>query len=220
MCQFFSCISNGQGKMFYFNAKIRNDILFDELNYEIDSHTSIAHYFEKDEDKHNKYEFNPLTKQFIIDQLNTKDDSKCIKRQLLKLDFKTIVPSLIIKEIINPFNIQPTKVTPEIINLLHKWDSVENSVGNSVGNSVRDSVRDSVENSVRDSVRDSVENSVWGYIASFFNITSWKYAENLGTNPWESVQKLWELGFVPSFDGTTWRLHSGKNAEIVYEWKK
>ncbi len=27
---------------------------------------------------------------------------------------------------------------------------------------------------------------------------------------------LWHRGFVPSFDGTTWRLHSGKNADIVY----
>ena len=25
---------------------------------------------------------------------------------------------------------------------------------------------------------------------------------------------------VPSFDGTMWRLHSGKNAEIVYEESK
>jgi hypothetical protein len=28
---------------------------------------------------------------------------------------------------------------------------------------------------------------------------------------------LWESGFVPSFDGKTWRLHAGKNAKIVYE---
>lgn len=29
--------------------------------------------------------------------------------------------------------------------------------------------------------------------------------------------KLWDDGLVPSFDGTTWRLHSGKSADIVYE---
>jgi len=23
---------------------------------------------------------------------------------------------------------------------------------------------------------------------------------------------------VPSFDGTTWRLHSGESADVVYEW--
>jgi len=25
---------------------------------------------------------------------------------------------------------------------------------------------------------------------------------------------------VPSFDGTTWRLHSGESAEVVYECKQ
>jgi len=51
--------------------------------------------------------------------------------------------------------------------------------------------------------------SVWAYISSFFGI---KY--NYDFTP---AIKLWEQGLVPSFDGTTWRLHSGKKAEIVYE---
>jgi len=26
------------------------------------------------------------------------------------------------------------------------------------------------------------------------------------------------VGLVPSFDGKVWRLHSGKDAKIIYEW--
>jgi hypothetical protein len=32
------------------------------------------------------------------------------------------------------------------------------------------------------------------------------------------AKKLWEAGLVPSFDGEMWRLHSGKNADVVYKW--
>lgn len=88
---------------------------------------------------------------------------------------------------------KPKKVTKKDIENLKKWNSVWNSVGTSV----------------RNSVRNSVWNSVVVYISSFFNI---KYDYD-----YSSLNKLWNRGFVPSFDGTTWRLHSGKNAKIVYE---
>jgi len=31
---------------------------------------------------------------------------------------------------------------------------------------------------------------------------------------------LWEDGCVPSFDGKIWRLHSGKNSDIIFEISK
>jgi len=31
------------------------------------------------------------------------------------------------------------------------------------------------------------------------------------------VRKLWLGGFVPSFDGKTWRLHAGLKAKVVFE---
>ena len=51
--------------------------------------------------------------------------------------------------------------------------------------------------------------SVGAYASGYFNI---KYSHDFSAN-----NKLWEYGLVPSFDGTTWRLHSGKDAKIVYE---
>jgi len=127
-------------------------------------------------------------------------------------------------------------------------DSVRDSVGNSVGDSVRDSVGSSVwssvgssvwasvwasvwssvGSSVGDSVGDSVRASVWAsvwasvgaYISSLFpNIKKWVHIEHEeGVNPFQCCIDLWKRGLVPSFDDTTWRLHS-KNG-IVYEMKK
>jgi hypothetical protein len=84
------------------------------------------------------------------------------------------------------------------------WASVWDSVGASIWDSVRTSVRTSVGDSVGDSVRD--------YIGSLFNIWDGDYK-------YQPVVDLWKRGFVASFDGKTWRLHSGKNTAIVYEWK-
>jgi len=119
-----------------------------------------------------------------------------------------------VKEAFHPFNplTRKTKTLPkkELRVLLKDWDSVRDSVGSSVWDSVRSSVR----NSARDSVGSSVRDSVYGYIGSLFpNITDWEYTAR--KNPWRSIRKLWRNGYVPSFDGTTWRLHAHKDARVV-----
>ena len=116
------------------------------------------------------------------------------------------------------------------------WGSVWNSVSGSVwgsgsasvsgsgsalvsaSDSVWDSVSGSVRASVWDSVSGSVRDSVNAYISSIFpNIKKWKYINHeKGKNPFQSAVTLWEKGFVVSFDGEFYRLHSGSNAEIVY----
>ena len=248
MCDFFSCISNGQGKIYYFDYEMRQKIIKGETTFYTDSHSSIAEHYKLNDDKVNKYEYNPLTKVFRIDQLNIKDDSRSVKIQCIGIDFKKLCPELIIKKIIYPFNKRAGKVTQKDITNLKKWDSVRDSVGDSVwasvwasvgasvGDSVRDSVWDSVRASVWDSVRasvwasvgDSVRDSVWdsvrdsvrAYMSSFFNLDEWKYIKHKKrSNPFQPCIDLWERGLVPSFDGKTWRLHKGKNAKICYEWK-
>ena len=96
--------------------------------------------------------------------------------------------------------------------------SVWNSVWNSVWDSVRDSVWDSVGASVRASVWDSVGASKWAYISSFFSLDEWQLNRKIvRENPFQPAIDLWEAGLVPSFDGEIWRLHAGKDAQIVYE---
>lgn len=104
MCNFFSCVSDGVGNIYYFDAAVRDKIIKGELNYETDSHSSIInHYFggqsvtaqfhKGDKERgFNKYKYNPLTKKFTVDQMNTTDDSEMVKAKCESLDFSTIVP--------------------------------------------------------------------------------------------------------------------------------
>ena len=185
MCKFFSLISDGKGKIFYFDWPVRERIIKRELSYEFDSHTSIADYYGfkgAAEDKMNKYEFNPLTKKFTVDQLNTSDDSKSVKKQCMKLDFAKIVPALIIKPIVNPLlDVKAGKVGEKEIQLLKNWDSVRDSVRASVGDSVGDSAWASVMDSVRDSVRDSAGASVRASVRDSVRASAWDSA-------WDSVR--------------------------------
>jgi hypothetical protein len=148
-------------------------------------------------------------------------------------------------EACNPVN--PLKlVAPEIgnaqIQLLQYWDSVWASVGASVwasvgasvwasvGDSVRDSVGASVRASVWASVGDSVgasvwasvRASVWAYIGLCFpKIKTWRYApKNIKGYPYQPCVDLWRQGIIPSYDGTTWRLHTHLDARISFKISK
>ena len=243
MCNFFSVITL-KGEYYYFNWKQRQERNFDDC----DSHSEIAKFYDLKDERINCYEYNPLTKHLVIDAQHGPDDSKAVQEWCDGLDWKTIVEPLIVKPIINPLELPIVESpTEEQIEWLKRWasvwdsvwdsvrasvwasvrdsvgasvwdsvgasvwDSVWASVWDSVWDSVRDSVWDSVGDSVWDSVWASVGASVWAYISSFFDI-----GYKLDFSP---AVKLWEAGLVPSFDGTTWRLHSGKDAKIVYEWR-
>ena len=211
MCQFFSFVTNpvdNPGWYYYFDWQYRKAHLDDDG---VDSHSHICAHFTLDEDRCNKYEFNPLTKAFTIDQINSKrDDSEAAEKWANRLDFKTIVEPLIVKPIVNPLLLPKVdEPTEEQIDWLKEWASVRDAVGAPTWDSVRDSVRASVGASVSDSVWESVRASSWAYFSSFFAI-EYKF-------DFSPAVKLWEAGLVPAFDGTTWRLHSGKSADIVYE---
>ena len=169
-------------------------------------------------------------KQTVIREINKKELIILAKKEEERLGYKlseVIFP-------INPLLIKRGEVTLKEIELLKKWasvrasvwvsvwDSVWDSVGAPVWASVWASVGDSVWASVGDSVRapvwDSVWDSGWAYISSLFpNITKWKYIEHKeGINPFQAGIDLWKSGLVPSYDGKTWRLHSDRNAKIVY----
>jgi hypothetical protein len=235
MCKFFSFCSDEYGKYYYFDWKMRQPLIKKQEDG-ADSHDHIIAHFKLKDEAINRFEFDPLTKKFDVDKINTIDNRIQAEEWVNKLDFKKIVEPLIIKPIVDPLQGRAKKPTAEQMQLLKDWDSVRasvrtsvrasvwDSVWDSVGDSVRASVRasvwdsvgdsvwDSVRASVWDSVGDSVRASVWAYISTFFNI-KYKY-------DYSSAIKLWEAGFVASYDGTTWRLHSGKSAQIVYEWRE
>ena len=69
MCQFFSCISDGKGKIYYFNWEQRKEILSGKIKVEsADSHTSIADLYGfkgAKEDEMNKYEPKAITSMSV-----------------------------------------------------------------------------------------------------------------------------------------------------------
>ena len=236
MCQFFSFVGDGYGNYLYSDWNTRKNNPAEDH----DSHTTILTRNEvppRLQDRWSKYEYNPLTKEFTVDQGVEWHDHEAAENWVQHLNFKTVVEPLIIKKIRNPLTGIPKKVAEKETALLDKWikvsdsgrtsdwysvgdsgwdsvmDSVGYSVGASVGNSVSDSVGYSVSCSVRASVCGWVEASirdlVRAYKSSFFKM---QYEYDVS-----SAIKLWNSEFVPSFDGKTWRLHSGKEAEIVYE---
>jgi len=95
--------------------------------------------------------------------------------------------------------------------------SVVESVGHSLWHSVVESVGHSLWDSVVESVGPSVWDSVWAYTGSFFRIPVWKYVKHhKGKYPYQPLIALWKTGIVPSFDGTTWRLHGGPKAAVLF----
>jgi len=189
MCNFFSFVTEPEshgGKRFYFNWTQRKKD-FDGA----DSHDHIIQHYKLNGNICNTYEYNPLTKQFTVDQTNSEVDDRIQAEQwVTTLDFKKIVKPLIIKPIVNPFKDieKVSQPTEEHILLLKKWSAVGSGVWSAVGS------------------------GVYAYYSSFFNI-KYKYDFSSGV-------KLWEQGIVPSFDGNIWRLHSGTNADIIYEIRK
>jgi len=187
MCEFFSFVTEPEkhgGKRYYFNWDQRTSLGLEDY----DTHSGICKWYLLDEDICNKYEYNPLTQEFTVDQINSEVDDRVQAEEWVRLlDWKRIIEPLIIKPIVNPLNLDAPKVGEEQVELLRS--SVRASVGASVWSSVWD--------------------SVGVYVGSFFDL---QYTFDIS-----SVVTLWEQGFVPSFDGTTWRLHAGKDAKIVYE---
>ena len=120
---------------------------------------------------------------------------------------------------INPFKLPKRIPTPEDIELLHKWAPFRHTANEIV----IDTVRDTVGNTVWDTVWATVGNTVWdtvgAYTGSLFNIEKWgNYPA--GTYPFQPAVDMWKHGLVPSYDGKTWRLHSGSKGEVVYEEAK
>jgi len=249
MCKFFSCITKGDGVLIYMDAVKRKKTKGRYDNMDSHTAIADYHGFRGiKEDVVNKYEYNPLTKILKVDQINAEvDDRELVQNELdswTAKDWKKIVPELIVKPIAHPFLIEPKEVTKKDIADLKKWDSVRDSVWDSVRDSVWDSVRDSVWDSVRNSVWNFVGDSVGDSVgASVRDSVGASVRDSVGASVWASVRdsvgayhssffdieykhdfspcvRLWERGFVPSFDGKVWRLHSGKNAKIVYEINK
>jgi hypothetical protein len=104
-------------------------------------------------------------------------------------------------------------------------DSIRDIAGPCVWGGVRDIIWERMcetdagaDDSAWDFVWDSFWDSAWSYISSFVSVKKWRHIDRAeGENPFQPAIDLWERCLVPSFDGETWRLHSGPEMEIVSE---
>jgi hypothetical protein len=241
MCKFFSFVYDlKKDKFYYFDKTIRAKIFIEEVDYEQDSHSSIANYYDykgKKEDALDKYEYNPLTLELILDQNNSGVDTYQKALDFVKtLDFKEIVPKLIIKPIINPLLLNNYDLTNalELLKDIDEvrssvrtsvWMSVWDSVWESVGGSVWNLVRDSMTKSLVDLIGDQMRDSLWTYYSSFLDLdrSEFKYCKKIKNNhknPFQSYIALWERGLLVSVDRDIYRLHAGKDAKVVFEINK
>ena len=87
MCKFFSFCTDGKTNRYYFNNEQRMNLKKDNpQKYETDSHASICKFYGLNEDKVNKYEFDPFWGGFTVDQINAKnDDRKLAEKWVRKL---------------------------------------------------------------------------------------------------------------------------------------
>ena len=243
ICKAFSCIVTKQGKVIWKAGVDSHDILIEQAKIKDDTTDGDTIQFIKIEITPDKGYLHPEGKWTLKVDENTTPRWWNKKKEAVALEaceeWKTAIYSGInLTEALNPINplkVKAGEVTEADRELLKKWASVGysvrysvgdsvgysvgDSVGDSVGASVRASVGASVGASVRASVRDSVRASVWAYIGSLFTaIKKWEYVkDDIQGYPFQPAVDLWKRGFVASFDDTTWRLHAGEKAQIVYE---
>jgi hypothetical protein len=226
MCKFFSLISDGTGKVYYFDAAVRKQIIAGTLKdrsgnvYETtDSHSSIASYYKLIDDHCNKWEYNPLTGLLERDQINTVDDFDAVNDFCKALDFKTVVPELIIHPIIHPFrDVSAHEVAEKDIVNLRQWASVTQSVRESAGASAWESVGASAWESVGESVGKSVRESVWGSVwESAGASVGESVRESAGASAWRSVREsVW--AYISSyFDLQQWKYIDHAPGENPYQ---
>jgi hypothetical protein len=218
MCNAFSCIVDQVGKVTW--------------KLGVDSHSDLARlggYEDKVLGGFAKIEITPKNRNYLNpDEWVYRVDASPVpkwcglaEKELClaahKKWLKQLDKILVRKKIVKPFELVPPEIERKHVLLLKKWVLVRDSVGGSV----RNSAWGSVGGSVWGSVWDSVGGSVCGYVGSFFRIPVWKYVKHpKGKYPYQSVVTLWNQGLVPSLDGTTWRLHGGPKAAILFSISK
>ena len=108
MCDFFSFCMDEFGKKYYFDWAQRAT-----EKDGADSHDHIVAHYKLNPEKINCFEYNPLTREFVVDKINTIDNRVQAERWAKRLDFRKIVEPLIIKPSVNPFDLpaikKPTK---------------------------------------------------------------------------------------------------------------
>lgn len=97
MCKFFSFLTDGDHRMYYFSEEQRrNKVKFRDKEGvpSYDSHTCIARFYGLNEDDWSKGEYNPFTDKLTLDQQNTEWDEGKVRGMLEKVDWNSLCGDL------------------------------------------------------------------------------------------------------------------------------
>lgn len=170
----------------------------------------LVYSLNKDGEKHSVFEVEVGGKFKEFNQFKRRFEEMTILRQITENEIKAGLSSCEETEgykvleacyPVNPLAIEPIPLDEALV-LLEQWKKVRKSICASFGASVW--------TSVWASVRDSVGDSVGAYTSSLFpNVRKWEYIIHAeGVNPFQPCIDLWRGGYVPSFYGNIWRLHT------------
>ena len=236
MYGFFSFLSDGNGNIFYIGCDERRRIFAGESSVSADDDECIAiHNFGSREkaDLYNYWYYDPFTDNLTLKRENTTNDRNLLDKEKIIAAVHECVPEFILKPVINPFtNGQfEGQVTPEILELLHGWESVIDTIDDSLSDiayetiisTVHETMNDQILSIIWDKIKaetdesdfcycyESVFEAVLGYLSSFFVFKKWTNSEeNSNINPYQPCISLWEMGIVPVFNGRQWSLHGSK----------
>lgn len=226
MCMFFSFCTEPNyhpGERFFLDWNLRK---LSKYRNSGDSHSRICNVFGLAEGICNKFEFNPFTREFTVDKINSEvNDSVQAEKWVRSLDFKNIIPALILKPIIDPFEISvPDEPTVETLKLLKKWAAKKSVYYRSAHNEISlklcsagfkeayetliDVLNDLFSGWLFDYIRTRNRGMVFvaAYATSFFDV---KYRCN-----YTPAIKLWERGYFPikvwRNEDWNWELFSGR----------
>lgn len=244
---FLGITSDGNGEIKFLNWKQRQRVMTDNPEIDPDNPVFINNFFGFDNDEalhRNSYEYNPFTGKLIQNELNAKDDSTEVEEQIRRLDLQTVIKPFHFHPIVFPFSIPKTEVpTNEMIGLLKRWASIRELLLHyrdcSVARSVIYTLRSSIARPTVDYLLHSIINSnalkgefkgaecysavdaIYAYISSFFCFKKWRKTNGESfVNPFQPCIDLWNMGVIPISNEKYWKLCSGENAEVIYEYGK
>ena len=179
MCKFFSFCSDEFGKKYYFDWEQRKEMKFDNT----DSHDHIISFYNLKDAEINCFEYNPLTRKFDVDKINTIDNRVQAEQWVNNLDFKKVVEPLIIKEIFMALKGRAKNPSDKQILLLKDWASVWDSVRDSVRASVRAYTSDFVKIKYKYDFSPAIKLWKKGIVPSFDG-TKWRLHGHAGKILW------------------------------------
>ena len=200
MCQFFSFLTDGDRRIYYFSGERRRKGLRFRDGQKIDnydSHTSIARYYGLREDAWSRAEYNPFTDALTLDRQQTTWNEDNVRRVLSWVDWDALCGDLegaraFLQELREIRWLQPdgkleedehvklfaTRVSAWAAARDVAWDAARDAARKTVLNAARNAAGDAERNAAGDAARepalDAARDAAWNAAGNAVLNAAWK----------------------------------------------